>query len=228
MTRKTIGYYKDRKGRTRPITARAAGRHSLPAGSRHDDIGGKWIEKNGERVFVSSSPDYATVNESDIPEENRLDNIDLFLKRERDPEKYRQEAISYLENRIRGLRDEWFQVRSDEERNEIVKLINYYQRKIEEYEHYSLKPGDGYKEYSLGGGDKVRVYSPVNPVQELTGGKVQFRKKTETSRGHLYKYGAKNREKRKFEREYGKKKGDYIYGAVVGKVRRERLARGGQ
>ncbi|MEM0159980.1 MAG: hypothetical protein QW393_04455, partial [Candidatus Micrarchaeaceae archaeon] len=178
MTRKTIGYYKDRKGRTRPITARAAGRHSLPAGSRHDDIGGKWIEKNGERVFVSSSPDYATVNESDIPEENRLDNIDLLLKRERDPEKYMQEAISYLENRIRGLRDEWFQVRSDEERNEIAKLINYYQRKIEEYEHYSLKPGDGYKEYSLGGGDKVRVYSPVNPVQELTGGKVQFRKKT--------------------------------------------------
>jgi hypothetical protein len=39
---------------------------------------------------------------------------------------------------------------------------------------------------------------------------------------HLYKNGAKYREKKKFEREYGPKKGDYVYGATVGKVRRER------
>ena len=39
---------------------------------------------------------------------------------------------------------------------------------------------------------------------------------------HLYRNGAKYNEKKKFEKKYGKKKGDYIYGAVVGKVKRER------
>lgn len=39
---------------------------------------------------------------------------------------------------------------------------------------------------------------------------------------HLYKMGAKYREKRLFEERYGKTKGDYVYGATVGKVRRER------
>jgi hypothetical protein len=39
---------------------------------------------------------------------------------------------------------------------------------------------------------------------------------------HLYKNGAKNRKKREFEQKYGKVRGDYIYGATVGKVRRER------
>ena len=39
---------------------------------------------------------------------------------------------------------------------------------------------------------------------------------------HLYKDGAKRRELRSFERKYGRKKGKYIYGATVGKVRRER------
>ena len=42
---------------------------------------------------------------------------------------------------------------------------------------------------------------------------------------HLYTHGAKTREERAFEREYGKRKGKYIYGAVVGKVKRERLAK---
>ena len=41
----------------------------------------------------------------------------------------------------------------------------------------------------------------------------------------LYRNGARYREIKKFEREYGKKKGDYVYGAVVGKVKRERGAR---
>ena len=44
-------------------------------------------------------------------------------------------------------------------------------------------------------------------------------------RKHLYRKGAKYREKEKFEEEYGKKKGDYVYGAVVGKVKRERKAK---
>ncbi|MCL4339699.1 MAG: hypothetical protein M1388_01055 [Thaumarchaeota archaeon] len=42
---------------------------------------------------------------------------------------------------------------------------------------------------------------------------------------HLYRHGAKNRERRSFEKRYGKKKGRYIYGAVVGKVKRERTAK---
>lgn len=41
----------------------------------------------------------------------------------------------------------------------------------------------------------------------------------------LYRKGAKAYQKRKFERRYGKKKGDYVYGAVVGKVKRERARR---
>ena len=43
---------------------------------------------------------------------------------------------------------------------------------------------------------------------------------------HLYRNGTESRERRKFESEYGKEKGDYVYGAVVRKVRRERLAKG--
>jgi len=39
---------------------------------------------------------------------------------------------------------------------------------------------------------------------------------------HLYRNGAAKYEKREFEKRYGKKKGDYVYGATVGKVKRER------
>ncbi|MDG7035216.1 MAG: hypothetical protein JRM78_03225 [Nitrososphaerota archaeon] len=39
---------------------------------------------------------------------------------------------------------------------------------------------------------------------------------------HIYRHGAKYRERRKFEERYGKKKGRYIYGAVVGKLYRSR------
>lgn len=46
-----------------------------------------------------------------------------------------------------------------------------------------------------------------------------------SGKAHLYLFGAKGREKRKFERRYGKSKGAFIYGAVVGKVKRERAAR---
>jgi len=43
---------------------------------------------------------------------------------------------------------------------------------------------------------------------------------------HLYRgRGTKARQKKKFEKEYGKKKGDYVYGATVGKVKREREAK---
>ena len=39
---------------------------------------------------------------------------------------------------------------------------------------------------------------------------------------HLYREGAEKKEKKEFEEKYGKKKGDYIYGATVGKVKKER------
>jgi len=55
--------------------------------------------------------------------------------------------------------------------------------------------------------------------------RAQKRKKSSTNTGHLYRYGAKKEKEREFEKRYGKKRGDYIYGATVGKVRRERLAR---
>ena len=44
---------------------------------------------------------------------------------------------------------------------------------------------------------------------------------------HLYTHGAEPREMREFEERYGKKKGDYVYGATVGKVKRERAAKRG-
>ena len=39
-------------------------------------------------------------------------------------------------------------------------------------------------------------------------------------REHIYRHGWENRKRREFRKIYGKKKGDYVYGAVVGKVRR--------
>jgi hypothetical protein len=50
------------------------------------------------------------------------------------------------------------------------------------------------------------------------------------SKPHLYRLGAEGRERRRFEEEYGdrgysKQRADYIYGATVGKVKREREAR---
>ena len=41
----------------------------------------------------------------------------------------------------------------------------------------------------------------------------------------LYKYGASKTQRKVFEGEYGKKKGDYVYGATVGKIKREREAK---
>lgn len=44
-------------------------------------------------------------------------------------------------------------------------------------------------------------------------------------RKHLYREGAEPGMRRQFEERYGKKKGDRVYGATVGKVKRERLAK---
>ena len=42
---------------------------------------------------------------------------------------------------------------------------------------------------------------------------------------HLYKNGAKKKELKKFKSRYGKKNGKKVYGAVIGKVKRERAAK---
>lgn len=42
---------------------------------------------------------------------------------------------------------------------------------------------------------------------------------------HLYSGAGASRAKADFERRYGKRKGDYVYGATIGKVRRLQLAR---
>ena len=42
---------------------------------------------------------------------------------------------------------------------------------------------------------------------------------------HLYRKGGKAREEPKFEKRYGKVKGKRVYGATVGKVKRERQAK---
>ncbi len=42
------------------------------------------------------------------------------------------------------------------------------------------------------------------------------------SEGHLYRNGAKRGELKKFQEHYGKKKGEYVYGATVGEVKRAR------
>ena len=39
---------------------------------------------------------------------------------------------------------------------------------------------------------------------------------------HIYRDGAESKELKAFEKEYGKRNGDYIYGAVVGKLTREK------
>lgn len=44
---------------------------------------------------------------------------------------------------------------------------------------------------------------------------------------HLYRKGAKSSMRRKFQAKYGKR-GSYIYGAVVGKVKRERRRKYGR
>ncbi|MDG6968263.1 MAG: hypothetical protein JRN50_02255 [Nitrososphaerota archaeon] len=45
-------------------------------------------------------------------------------------------------------------------------------------------------------------------------------------RGHLYTHGGRRRNLPEFEKRYGREHGKEVYGAVVGKVRRERMAEG--
>ena len=45
---------------------------------------------------------------------------------------------------------------------------------------------------------------------------------------HLYRFGARKREIRSFQRRYGRKKGKKVYGAVVGKIKRLRKRKYGK
>ncbi|MDA8055726.1 MAG: hypothetical protein M0Z77_08805 [Thermoplasmatales archaeon] len=129
MNRRAVGYWRDRKGRTRPITPKSP-RKEMPA-YRNREVG-FWVERNGERVLMT---------ESQIPEEYRLD-VPMGFKYDKDPERYRRDSISYLENRVRGLKEQWFETRNEEDRELIKKLIPYFQSKIEEYRKYRLPHGD--------------------------------------------------------------------------------------
>jgi len=53
------------------------------------------------------------------------------------------------------------------------------------------------------------------------------KRRSHAGHGHLYRHGAKGARKRQFQKRYGKKKGAYVYGAVVGKVKRQREAKRG-
>ena len=66
------------------------------------------------------------------------------------------------------------------------------------------------------------------PIGFYKDSKGRTRPRTSRASSHLYRNGAKYREQKKFEKEYGKEKGDYVYGAVVGKVKREQLTRRGK
>ena len=49
-----------------------------------------------------------------------------------------------------------------------------------------------------------------------------------THPSHLYRQGGKRKELPKFQERYGKEHGKYVYGAVVGKVYRERQQKRGR
>ncbi len=180
----SLAVYTDGRGRKRPITPRVATAMIIPGhdAERHEkewETEGHWELKNGERIWIP---------ESGIPEEYKLD-VPMGFRYQKDPERYRRDSISYLRNRINGLKNQLFEVRNEEDRELIKKLIPYYQEKIGEYERYT-------------------------PPHRAA-----------THSAHLYRNGAKYREEKKFEEEYGKERGKYVYGAVVGEVRRERQAR---
>ena len=190
MSRNVKGFYRDKKGRIRPITPRIRNLPVYEVMNPHREEDGYWVEMNGERVLM---PNYKLpkVKESDIDEEDRLEDISLEFRHDKgqELEHHKQEIARTLEAEVRGLKNEWYEVHNQKDRDYIVKRISYLQDKIKEVLDYGIKNRND--------------NSP-----------------------HLYRNGAKYRERRKFEKEYGRKKGDYVYGAVVGKVRRERLAKG--
>ena len=141
MSRSVKGFYRDRKGRIRPITPRISGLPVYEVMNPHREEDGYWVEIDGERVLM---PNYKLpkVKESDIGEEDTLD-VDLLLKHDRGEElvRHKQEVAKLLESEVRWLRNEWYDGSNQKDRDDIVKRISYLQDKIKEVLDYGVKPG---------------------------------------------------------------------------------------
>ena len=141
MSRNVKGFYRDKKGRIRPITPRIYRLPVYEVKNPHNEEDGYWVEMNGERVLI---PNYKLpkVKESDIDEEHRLD-VDLLLKHDRGEElvRHKQEVAKLLESEVRWLRNEWYDGSNQKDRDDIVKRISYLQDKIKEVLDYGVKPG---------------------------------------------------------------------------------------
>ena len=122
------------------------------------------------------------------------------------PEKYR---IWKASDALKSWSDDPKKQEEDRQRT-----INYLERRIEEFRNALWIP---YLAKERAENFKIMRYFQ----QKLK----EYQRYRVPSTNHLYKYGAKKEKEREFEERYGKKRGDYIYGATVGKVRRERLAR---
>ena len=133
------GFYRDRKGRIRPITPKIYNLPVYGVMNPHREEEGYWVEINGERVLM---PNYKLpkVKESDIDEEDTLDVDDIL--RDYKGEKlirHKQELAKQLEAEVRGLRSEWYEVRNQKDRDYITKRISYIQDKIKEVLDYGIK-----------------------------------------------------------------------------------------
>ena len=143
MSGSVEGFYRDRQGRIRPITPRIRSLPVYEVMTPHREEDGYWVEMNGERVLM---PNYKLprVRESDIDEEHTLD-VDLLLRDYKGEklERHKQELAKQLEAEVRGLKNEWYEVRSQDGRNYITKRISYLQDKIKEVLDYGTKNSNG-------------------------------------------------------------------------------------
>jgi hypothetical protein len=141
MSRSVKGFYRDRKGRIRPITPRISGLPVYEVMNPHREEDGYWVEIDGERVLM---PNYKLpkVKESDIGEEDTLD-VDLLLKHDRGEKlvRHKQELAKTLEAEVRGLKNEFYEIRDKKDRDYMIKRISYLQDKIKEVLDYGTKPG---------------------------------------------------------------------------------------
>ena len=230
--RRTIGFYRDSRGRTRPITPRIPFTGSPHVPVAVDIVEDQLIEKNGERVWV---PGVDTKNKYPSLEQVKRyleNNVSLYgvqrLEGNLSVDDFRwhkfntlREADDYLEtlSRTAPETDKGYHkarvdiVFKDHSQRELRVDLNVgKQSRIEDQIYHS---------------DKFYAEHPDLAQRFLYTPYIKFGK-SDGRPQHLYRNGAKYRERKKFENEYGRKKGDYVYGAVVGKVRRERLAKGRQ
>jgi hypothetical protein len=136
----------------------------------------------------------------------RMDNMQSQIRESEIPEKYRLWKAS---DAIKSWSDD--PKKQEEHRQQ---TINYLERRIEEFRNALWIP---YLANERAENFKIMRYFQ----QKLK----EYQRYRVPSTNHLYKNGAKKEKEREFEKRYGKKRGDYVYGATVGKVRRERLAK---